>query len=142
MDRERAGSRTREQHRARRLAITRAIFRRELCAWPHSTLSSLDNARGKARSISRPSAASKWRDYASHKLPSFRAKASPQRSRMGRGMSWRRPGNATRCLGPCRLAFSVGMTVFKEWRLLFADSGMGSLQVALKVIGGLETAVP
>jgi hypothetical protein len=33
------------------------------------------------------------------------------------------------------------MTVFKEWRLLVA-SGMGSLQIALKLIGGLETAVP
>jgi hypothetical protein len=34
------------------------------------------------------------------------------------------------------------MTVFKERRLLFADSGMGNLQIALKLIGGLETAVP
>ena len=51
-------------------------------------------------------------------------------------------GNATGSSVRAGLAFSLGMTVFKERRLLVADSGMGSLQIALKLIGGLETAVP
>src|ERR1700745_4091898 len=75
MDREWVDSRTRERHQGRPLAITRAFFRRELCVWPHSALSPLDNATGKARNISRPRAASKWGAYASHNLPSFRAKS-------------------------------------------------------------------
>ena len=56
-------------------------------------------------------------------------------------MAKRLKGNATGSLDPSRLAFSLGMTVFKERRLLVADSGTGSLQIALKLIGGLETAV-
>ncbi len=62
---------------------------------------------------------------------------------MGRGIPWRRGLKVTRQDPSIRagLAFSLGMTVFKERRLLVADSGMGRLQIALKLIGGLETAV-
>src|SRR5205823_14399843 len=64
LDREQAGLRTREQRLVRQLATVHSFVRTERCPEPRSRLSPLHNATRKARSISRPSVASRWRGLA------------------------------------------------------------------------------